>query len=265
MIFAVRAVHLTRKQLMRWILTLWLTLVFVGCSNTRIDEQAKISLISPDTILFDGSITQQNVAVFEELLNAQFQQVATIVIKSVGGDVLSGIYLGELVHSHQLNVIIRGVCASSCANYVATASSNVIVEEGAILGWHGGSLQSLYGGFEHDWFDSLFADKESFKEYLAEWQLKERAFFEKVGVNQALTVLGMVPGLKEKRNTMLYSFDKQTLNLLGTSIKYVGEQNRFDVEGNEVLQVFQLSPQQLQVMLKNHSLRLAQARVYGTN
>lgn len=222
-------------------LLLLLTVLLVGCKTTE-HAVNEISEISPGTIYYKGETSKKSVEEFEKLLVSSRNQIDTLVINSEGGDVMAGLHLGGLVHEYQLNVVVRELCASSCANYVLTASPHVLVEEQAVIGWHGGSLQPLYVPMEQP---------PEVASYIAKWQTAERQFFDIINVEQAVTIIGMMPGITEKRDSAMYSYDAQTLKRLGLHIEFAGAQTGMSASGEKIAQVFELEESVL-----NHFLML---------
>ena len=97
-----------------------------------------------------------------------------------------------------------------------TASPDVRVEEQAVIGWHGGSLQPLYVPMEKN--------TPEVASYIAKWQEAEKQFFDIINVEQAVTIMGMMPGITEKRDSAIYSYDAQTLKRFGLHIEFAGAQ-----------------------------------------
>jgi len=160
---------------------------------------------------------------------------------------------------------VPNFCASSCANYIVTASDNVTIRTGALLGWHGGATQPFYSTLmvNSSWLAKIqlfFSDadeEQSMSDFVDKWQKEEEIFFDLVGVNQAVTILGMMPGLKEQRELSLYSYDPETLNRLGLNITFKGgEQTLFSREGIKSVQIFTLSSDKLDSLLILHKKRM---------
>lgn len=122
---------------------------------------------------------------------------ATLAIRSRGGDVVPGMELGEWVHAHKLDVKVMEFCLSSCANYVFTAGAHKIVSSNAMIGFHGGlsSKEFTIGGSKKEEYDAMNATrKAAFQAELRREQQprldRETAFFNLIGVRQALTTYG---------------------------------------------------------------------------
>lgn len=239
--------------------------LFLGCANVTHKKISKINLIDEHTIEYIGKTSKTNAEQLEQLLTKQPHKIDTIVVTSTGGDVIGGMHIGRLVHQYNLKVIIKHMCGSSCANYIVTASHNVIVSEGAILGWHGGSTQPIYTSFKMNtsWLSKLqmfFNNVDENKEiasFIKRWQSEELQFFDMVGVNQAVTILGMMPGLKQQRDSSLFSYDKKTLHSLGLNIRFEDkEQVEHLSSGAKVVQIFNISSEELDAFLKLHNQKI---------
>jgi len=248
---------------MRYLLYFSILFLF-SCSNVDSDHvnKSNINLFDSHTIKFSGETSIDNAELFKKLLSKSSDTIDTLVIDSTGGDVFGGLQIGRLVNQHGLKVIVPNYCASSCANYIATASDNVTIEKGALLGWHGGATQPFYSTLtiNRSWFAKIqlfFSDvneDNSMSNVIKKWQDEEEIFFDRVGVNQAVTILGMMPGLKENRKVSLFSYDMETLNRLGLNITFNGgEQTQFSKEGIKDVQIFTLSREKLNALLKHHN------------
>lgn len=235
-------------------------LFLVGGCASKADsenEQAQIEALTPEIIVYRGEISDKNVTLLENILLAPSKDISTLIITSGGGEVFAGMRLGKLVHSYQLKVVVRGICGSSCANYVVTASPSVLVENNAFLGWHGGALQTLYTPIKMSYWDRikmyLFPkNSHELDTFLANWKKEESSFFQRVNVNQAVTILGMMPDIDEKRDAMLFSYDPRTLQSLGLNIHFEGEQAELSLTGDKIVQVLKFEEQELNQLLQTH-------------
>jgi len=237
-------------------------LLLFSCSSVIDDaEESTINLFNSHTIKFIGETSLENADLFEEALSKDPEAIDTLIINSSGGDVIGGMQIGRLVNKYGLSVIVPNFCASSCANYIVTASDNVTIRTGALLGWHGGATQPFYSTLmvNSSWLAKIqlfFSDadeEQSMSDFVDKWQKEEEIFFDLVGVNQAVTILGMMPGLKEQRELSLYSYDPETLNRLGLNITFKGgEQTQLSKEDIKNVQVFTLSKEELNTLLKLH-------------
>ncbi len=92
-------------------------------------------LYATDTAVYSGELDAVRTAEFFKRYNNT--PVSRLLINSSGGEVEAGIRLGLWVYEHQLDVVVRGVCLSSCANYVFTAGRHKQVTPGSVVAWHG--------------------------------------------------------------------------------------------------------------------------------
>ena len=238
---------------------IFLTLSFlISCSAKNIDDTPpfQINFEARQAIVFEGKINSQNIAKFEKAFHASNDKITTLIINSPGGEVFAGMQLGKLVNKYKLDVVVKGICGSTCANYVITASPNVIVNKGALIGWHGGSFQPYYSSLEPSFIDKvlLYFSKtpNHVDEYINKWQNEEMKFFNQVKVNSAITVLGMMPGLKRKRDAMLFSYDPYTLKRLGVNIEFKGKQAEHSKSNKKIVQIFHLNKDLLTKLLEIH-------------
>jgi hypothetical protein len=63
--------------------------------------------------------------------------INTVVVQSPGGSVASALDMAEHMGLFQKTLVVDGLCASSCANYLFLSARYKIVPDGAMLGWHG--------------------------------------------------------------------------------------------------------------------------------
>lgn len=141
----------------------------------------------------DKEANQRLFALYESLE----RKPVALVVKSKGGEVNSGIELGQWVHAHRLDVRVPEYCLSSCANYVFTAGARKIVSQNAVIGYHGGISSSE---FALDEATQAMFDKMSKEQQDAFWAqvrksaqpavAKEAAFFTQIGVDQTITTYG---------------------------------------------------------------------------
>ena len=92
--------------------------------------------VSDGTLCIFGEITENLSDQIIESVNNN--KVSTAVVVSQGGDVGYAINIGNLIHDHDIKLVVTLICASSCANYIFIASNNVVVLPNSIVMWHGG-------------------------------------------------------------------------------------------------------------------------------
>ena len=152
-----------------------------------------------DTAYYHGVISnEQNHRLFEALGN---RVIRRLVITSSGGEVRAGIELGSWVHDKQLDIEVPEYCLSSCANYVFTAGNNKIINQGAMVAWHGNYHHLKHTGLWKDDVERRIqrtgVDRET-ATHLVEKQVDElvsleRDFFSRIGVDQYVCWVGKMP------------------------------------------------------------------------
>ncbi|MBS3895314.1 hypothetical protein [Silanimonas sp.] len=153
-------------------------------------------------ILFSGHISHQAV----DALDAAIAVAPTteLHIRSAGGTVLAGHRMGRLVHQHRLAVVVDQYCNSGCANYVFTAGARRVIAEGAVVVWHGNTLQKNFREFDQcgrtvSSFDGIpmppeeVAARGADSTGRARAQVADLEFFRGIGVDDYITRVGQEP------------------------------------------------------------------------
>jgi hypothetical protein len=159
-------------------------------------------------IEYQGLITSEaNEGVFELYEEASPKPTA-VIIESHGGAAGAAMRLGAWMLDNELDVRVDTFCYSSCANYVFLAGRHKSLASHASLMWHGGTTQPIdRSRLEHlldDMLSSLDAEardavlaqrpREQLLELMETSRLelirRETQFFERIGVDQRITVLG---------------------------------------------------------------------------
>ena len=128
------------------------------------------------------------------------EKPTTLLIRSGGGEILTGMELGKWIHDHHLDVKVLEYCASSCANYVFPAGAHKIVSNFALIGFHGGAssvsfkfdekTQAMLDSLPAQQRDAILADMKKDQE---KWVAQEVEFFKTIGVRQEVTTVGQQP------------------------------------------------------------------------
>ncbi len=190
------------------VLVIGSTLAFAG---TEIDPSAKEAAIVIEGIraTYSGSISDGNVERFLDAVKGK--EIAELVISSGGGDINAGMALGEWVFDNRVDVVVEGMCMSSCANYVFTAARRKTIRDNAVVAWHGSVLQKTGMSDEDareamtEAYSALPADDqekydleelvsqavEQMKEYRENATVRQEAFFNKIGVDEYICRVGI--------------------------------------------------------------------------
>ncbi len=90
-----------------------------------------------DTLYIDGNISKDDDKIISSIIKKNLIPVRTISINSGGGDVEAAIKIARIIHNKEINIEVRRLCLSSCANYLFPAAKNKIINYGSIIGFHG--------------------------------------------------------------------------------------------------------------------------------
>ncbi|MFG1173409.1 hypothetical protein AAFN90_07400 [Erwiniaceae bacterium CAU 1747] len=105
------------------------------------------------TLFFDGEIVKGSAAALHQQL--EMRRVEKVSFNSMGGDVKEAMAMGREIHRRKVDVEVRNVCASACANYIFPAGKNKFVTQNAYLLWHGSlhspaaDIATVSGGKDH--------------------------------------------------------------------------------------------------------------------
>lgn len=141
-----------------------------------------VALTEDGQLRYDGTLSAAANAQLFALYEDTAPRPTVLRITSTGGKVDVGLELGEWVHANGLNLEVLRGCASSCANYVFTAGVEKFLHPDSVLLWHGGATSENVRNE---------VDRGRVTEaYVENWQARERAFFEQVGVDYRITTYG---------------------------------------------------------------------------
>ena len=171
--------------------------------------------VEGQTVVMNGSLEDGFYESLLDLVNGREDEITTLRVSSGGGETDEGIKLGHWIFEHGIDVVVDGLCFSSCANYIFTAGRNKTITAGSIVGWHGSEQQD-----EHlarglgltveellaKQYDELVAEgveppsperRKKFVEVVLSRRpagvREEQAFLEKVGVSVDALVYGFLP------------------------------------------------------------------------
>jgi hypothetical protein len=179
------------RLLIAALFSVWLS----GCASVKtgfpepVTEPIQESITDPLTVVFLDEYNQLHYnGYFEQESNRKLIRLymetpikpETLIMSSEGGNVMNGIELGEWVYDTGLVVVVDGVCASSCANYVFTAGRQKGLKKDSVIIWHGSSWQQDA--------DELYRQGDP---SVIEWRQREVGFFEKIGVDHQITIYGL--------------------------------------------------------------------------
>lgn len=145
------------------------------------------SLQDKHTLRLDGPIEKSDIARFNELMS---KDIKTLIVNCGGGDVLAAIPIAVKMQRRKINILVDGICASSCANYLFIAAQNKRVPEGSLVLFHGGITPMLVPKDQiSEAMIQAGAGTEEIKSHLSAWHKgaqNERELYDKAGVEMAL-------------------------------------------------------------------------------
>ena len=94
----------------------------------------RITPVDAATVRISGLIRPGDAAALERHLTDKVQRV---VINSAGGEAETALAMAGMVEARRLSIVVDGVCASSCANYLFAAAAHRTIFPGALVLWHG--------------------------------------------------------------------------------------------------------------------------------
>ena len=195
-------------------IAVWLSLLLMSVDAARA-ESTEVRIVTrirltDCCIEYQGLITSEaNDGVFD-LYQEASPKPTTLLIESYGGAAGAAMRLAMWMLDNELDVRVDTFCYSSCANYVFLAGRNKLLASRASLMWHGGVTQPIdRAGLEHllddmlgvlepDAREAVLAERsrERLLEQLEMSRLeliaREKQFFERIRVDQRITVLGQL-------------------------------------------------------------------------
>ncbi|WP_312044603.1 hypothetical protein [Erwinia sp.] len=173
------------KNTFVFIVTLFFSISALSNSG-KIDIQDESVLNDPpkitvkgDTLYYDGEITKGSYFLF--LKETRGKKIRTFSVNSLGGDMENAMLIGIYIIKNGLDVELRSVCASACANYIFVAGNHKYIGKDSYILWHGGIDSpkkefEISGNMRPDDFFRL-------KEY-QQLRKKDHLFYKKIGVKR---------------------------------------------------------------------------------
>lgn len=163
-----------------------LAVIISACASApRGSSETRVELDDAGRIVYAGSITDAANARAMGIYARAEVKPTTFVISSPGGSIKAGLDLGEWILDNGLAVEVDHLCASSCANYVFVAGREKRLQRHSVLLWHGSAWQRSFDRFADPSHPDYSRD-------LAEWREREVAFFDRIGVDNLITVHGQL-------------------------------------------------------------------------
>lgn len=187
------------------------TCFLVASAAVSAEDKALVDWVGDTKIRWAGPIQGDSLDKLKRVAGERPGSLSTLSINSGGGEAPAAIAMADWLKQHDVTLLIRDVCISSCANYLVAAAPRVIVASGAVLGWHGGALQTEWEVPQGIAEEHMHLMRES----LSDWCSKEAAFFADISPRREVTILGQLPHLSEQVNTIAWTYTLDDLKRLG--------------------------------------------------
>jgi len=106
----------------------------ITCLYSSLAHAGNCKIKSDTSLYLKGDTDAKMLACVEKL---DLSNIDTVLLKSRGGSVKHALGIGELIAPLKANMIVKGRCNSSCANFFLPLASTVTVEAQAELLLHG--------------------------------------------------------------------------------------------------------------------------------
>lgn len=193
-----------------------LALLLNACASKPAEQQPRSRVsVDGERLVIDGFIDLHTIDQVRAL--SRQYELTELSVTSAGGDPLAALQLGNWVHRESLNIIVEELCLGPCANYIFTAAEEKHLHPDAVVAWSGGALQESW---TQQYQDYLMPGVRFIAEnYMDRLYRREARFFDRVGVDQRITVYGhhTLSGCAENQQGFYYSMP-QLLRLGVTKI-----------------------------------------------
>lgn len=167
-------------------------LFIIGCSSPAEPERLADIRIENGVIHYSGPLNTPSFNRLRELLE-QSNPPTILTVNSTSGDPMAAMQIGYLLQRHEVTLRILERCEGLCANYLFTAASVREVYPDALITWSGGALnQSVILQWESYIIPGI---RDFVTRYSDQYLRRETRFFERIGVDQNITVYGFHPRL----------------------------------------------------------------------
>lgn len=107
----------------------------IDISDPRPFQEPPSIKIVNSTLFIDGQITTESASKITNTLKQK--NINRVSINSLGGDVESAIKISEMIKKEKIDIDVRSICASACANYIFPSAREKYLTAHSLLLWHG--------------------------------------------------------------------------------------------------------------------------------
>ena len=141
--------------------------------------------VSKEEIKLSGPIRQDSLRDYGSVANPGYTR---IVVESAGGVEYPALMIARDMQRRGAKVFIDGLCASTCANFLALAVRAPSVSCRSLLAWHGSGLLTDMQSSDDDWIEAEMP--EAFVSDVKAWKVNARseviAFFKHACIDSSI-------------------------------------------------------------------------------
>ncbi len=212
-----------------------IALFLSGCSSIDVDFPGDENITTINhTLIYNGAINGEAVLRAIRLARTSEKPITKLIITSPGGDISAGIEFGYFIKEKNLEVDVRKLCFSACANYILPAAKKVVIKRDSMVAWHGGAMQE-----DDMWRETVPNEYRSdFFVYLNKVRIREQAFYNTIGVDPQIATYGQTKteSCQKQRFAEGWFYSVEDMNKMGikditieggelvTKVEYEGEE-----------------------------------------
>lgn len=190
-------------------------LMLASCAtpNKAVKWTTPVITIDGNEVSYRGHFLAQSYTLLKAVVGSQ--KVRTLRISSPGGEVGGAIDTALWVYRNGIDVVVDGGCFSSCANYVFPAGREKHIVDGGLVGWHGTIEHRVYMQAQ----GIAISDDPKVVDMFEKLAVKEREFYEELGLNGFISWFGKLPPYETKGIYFLSKEDMEYFGLTGLHVR----------------------------------------------
>ena len=157
---------------------------FIAATISSLGYAGEWVRISPTAVSFSGQIEKDELSRFLKIYKPTDE---TLTLNSSGGQMGAALDIGSLlIKNKNLTVVVQGICASSCANYLFLAGRTKKIDRG-IVGFHGNwKAMVATDKFKKEAQSIVPEQRYNILAYHQQKVRQESDFFSRAGVDQSI-------------------------------------------------------------------------------
>ncbi len=191
------------------IIFVFLVLIFSGKIYASFNGEPNVYREGAN-LFYEGILSFDGLKQIKQKAKKNKSEIEWLVINSAGGEVGVGMDIGLWIFDNGLNVRVSDGCLSSCANYVFPAGKEKIIDDNAVVAWHGSAPQSdldspleenqnflaQIDGHLKTIKDPVKREEEKNRllkdtnKYMIDTISKQKSFFNKIGIDGNIAIIG---------------------------------------------------------------------------